>query len=128
MRRRVVKFVLPLLGMFVAFIGVIYFQSDVPRLLSVLVGILLVEAGTWKAANPLLYSARTYLELRAEAENFLGRLRAMNQAATEARHSDDPKEWARYRSIVEEMHDSVDRMAQLAGKEEGMEDIPPPES
>ena len=124
--RQSFKVVLSLLGMLVAFFGVVYFQEDVQRLLAVLVGMLLVEAAVWNLANPLLPSNRRYLDLRAEVEGFIGKVPALNSVALDARSSDAPADWERYRSVLEEMHASVERMGDVAGKEEGEPDTQPP--
>lgn len=124
--RQSFKVVLSLLGMLVAFFGVVYFQEDVQRLLAVLVGMLLVEAAVWNLANPLLPSNRRYLDLRAEVEGFIGKVPALNSVALDARSSDAPADWERYRSVLEEMHASVERMGVVAGKEEGEPDTQPP--
>ena len=118
--RSLVRILLPLLGMLVAFAGVVNLQDDVSRLLAVLLGILIVEAAVWNLANPFLPSGRRYHELRAEVEVFLARLPALNSAAVDARCSDSPADWERHRSILAEMHASVERMGTVAGKGEGI--------
>ena len=118
--RSVVKILLPLVGMLVAFVGVVYLQDDGPRLLAVLLGILIVEAAVWNLADPLLPSARRYHELRAEVGGFIAQIPGLNSAAVDARSSESPADWERHRSILAEMHVAVDRMGAVAGKEEGM--------
>ncbi len=124
--RVTLKILLPLAGMMVAFVGVVYFQEDSARLLSVLAGILLVEAGVWNIANRVLPSSRRYLQLRAEVEGFVSRIPGLNSAAVDARTSGDPGDWERYRRVLTELHQSVDRMGEVAGVEEGMSKTAPP--
>ena len=124
--RHLFKIVLSLTGMLVAFFGVVYLQDDVRRLLAVLVGMLLLEAAVWNLANPFLPSARRYTEVRAEVEQFIGRVPALNAAACDARSSDASADWERYQSVLSEMHASVERMGVVAGKEEGMPLTRPP--
>jgi len=124
--RQILKVALSLVGMLVAFFGVVYFQEDIQRLLAVLVGMLLVEAAVWNLANPLLPKNRRYLELRAEVEGFIGHVPALNSVALDARSSDAPADWERYRSVLEEMHASVERMGAVAGKKEGEPITQPP--
>ncbi len=120
------KLGLPMAGMFVAFVGVVYFTTDSARILSVLVGILLVEAGVWNLAARILPSTRRHLQLRAEVEGFVARIPELNAVAVDARSSNSPHDWERYRAVLSELHASVDRMGQFAGVEEGMPLTQPP--
>lgn len=123
--RRLAKLVLPIVGLLLAFLGVLFLEGNIPKLFAVLAGILLVEAGVWNAANPFGRTPRKYLELRSEVDGFLEQVRHLNAAATEARMFQDSGSWQRYRTTVDAMHDAVERMARVAGKEEGMKDLPP---
>jgi hypothetical protein len=116
MLRLVLRTVIPLAGMFVAFAGVLYLPGDTPRLIAVLAGILLIEAGVWNLANVLLPSTRRYIELRAEVRRFLKRIPALNAAAVRAGESNDRRDRDAMEAIVAELHASVDRMAAAAGK------------
>ncbi len=124
--RGALKTVLPLGGMLVAFAGVVYLQNDFARLVAVLAGILLVEAGIWNLANPILPSSRRYIELRAVVVEFIARVPSLNSAAVDARSSGSASNWEGYQVILSEMHALVDRMGELAGKEKGMSDTQPP--
>lgn len=124
--RHVVRTVLPLAGIFVAFAGVLYVQGDLPRLMAVLLGILLVEAGAWNMANAILPSSRRYLELREEVGKFVGRIPELNSTAVEARSSNARGDWEAYERVVADLHAIVDRMGAVAGKEEGMDDTRSP--
>ncbi len=117
--RRTLQLALPLLGIAVAFAGVLYLESRTATLLAVLLGILLAEAGTWKLANPFLPSDRRFNALRAEVDDFIAHVRVLNTAAGEAQSSGSPEAWTRYRETLQSMHRSVELMGELAGQEEG---------
>jgi len=124
--RKAAGMFLPILGMGVAFSGVLYLEGEVATLLAVLAGILLVEAGVWNIANPFLPSSRSYNELREETDDFIGLVRRLNSAAEEGRRTQATAAWARYEETLREMHSAVDRMGELAGKREGDPATRPP--
>jgi hypothetical protein len=98
------------LGMTVVFSSVVlYFGQATTRVVVVSVGMLLLVAGAWFADNPYLKSQRRYLKLRAEVDGFIALARELNAAA-------DPRVSQELKRVNVAMHESVDRMAQLAGK------------
>ena len=98
------------LGMTVVFASVVlYFDQATTRVVVVSVGMLLLVAGAWFADNPYLKSQRRYLKLRAEVDGFIALARELNAAA-------DPRISRELKRVNEAMHESVDRMAQHAGK------------
>ncbi len=98
------------LGMTVVFASVVlYFEQATTRVVVVSVGMLLLVAGAWFADNPYLKSQRRYLKLRAEVDGFIALARELNAAA-------DPRVSQELKRVNVAMHESVDRMAQLAGK------------
>ncbi len=98
------------LGMTVVFASVVlYFDQATTRVVVVSVGMLLLVAGAWFADNPFLKSQRRYLKLRAEVDSFVALARELNAAA-------DPRVSQEMKRVNVAMHESVDRMAQLAGK------------
>ena len=98
------------LGMTVVFASVVlYFGQATTRVGVVSVGMLLLVAGAWFADNPYLKSQRRYLKLRAEVDGFIALARELNAAA-------DPRVSQELKRVNVAMHESVDRMAQLAGK------------
>ncbi len=126
--RQAVNSLLPLLGMLTAFGGVLLLEDRFHVLLAVVAGILLIEAGVWQLASPILPSQRKYVELRQEVDDFIQRVRTLNRAALAARSEDpDPAAWEGYRATLAEMHASVNRMGTLAGKEEGGKSTDPPD-
>ena len=99
-----------IIGMTLVFVNaVLYFGDANMRVLIVSVGILLLASGVWYAGNPYLKNERRYLELRAEVDSFIGLVRELNAAG----HGKPQGELNRVNAA---MHESVDRMAQLAGK------------
>jgi len=101
-------------------------ETRVAMILTVLVGILLIEAGVWKLSGTLLPTRRKYLALRAEVRAFLASVPRLNRAAVEARAGNDPEAWERVRKVLAEMHEAVDRMGEAAGQEEGEPPTRPP--
>ncbi len=98
------------LGMTVVFASVVlYFGQATTRVGVVSVGMLLLVAGAWFADNPYLKSQRRYLKLRTEIDSFIALARELNAAA-------NPRVSQELHRVNAAMHESVDRMAQLAGK------------
>ena len=114
--RRIMEIGIPLSGMGIIF-GFVLFGPDSlqQQVLLVLVGVLILEAGVWGLMNGLLPNERRYLALREEGDHFLGLIRILNQAAV-ARDKGDGGD-ARFRDTRAQMHASVERMAELAGKD-----------
>jgi hypothetical protein len=88
-----------------------YIEGTIIRFIVASLGILMLLTAMWFASNPFLTEERLYIALRAEVDRFIGLVRQLNTAtvggdAGEIEHSKS------------EMHESVDRMAELAGKEE----------
>ena len=107
---RSVPLIAVVLGMTVVFASVVlYFGQATTRVVVVSVGMLLLVAGAWFADNPYLKSQRRYLKLRAEVDGFIALARELNAAA-------DPRVSQELKRVNVAMHESVDRMAQLAGK------------
>ncbi|MCH7491261.1 MAG: hypothetical protein IID05_11270 [Gemmatimonadetes bacterium] len=77
----------------------------------VAVGIFSLLMGVWYAAHPYLKSERRYVRLRAEVDGFIGLVRQLNAAAC----AGQPE---RVQGLTAEMHESVERMRDLAGKED----------
>ncbi len=115
---------LAIIGTITVFLAVVLI-SDVnlqTRIMTVLVGVLMIQAGVWKLTSPFLRNDRKYPELREEVEGFIGRVRSLNDAAVDAcdAGADEPR--VRFHGIRDAMHESVDRMAELAGKAAGDEE------
>ena len=114
--RRGIEISTPLLGMGIIFGSVLFGPNSLQlQVLLVLLGILILEAGVWGLTNGLLPNERRYLVLREEGDHFLGLIRILNQAAV-ARDNGDESD-ARFRNTRAQMHSSVERMGDLAGKD-----------
>ncbi len=75
-------------------------------------GLLVMQAGVWYMANPIFTSERRYTGLRDELNNLIHLVRQLNKAAVADGAKD---ELERLRSA---MHESVDEIAKLTGKQE----------
>ena len=114
--RHAIEIGMPLLGMGIIFGAVLFGPPSLQlQVFLVLVGVLILEAGVWGLTSGLLPNERRYLALRAEADHFLGLVRLLNQAAV-ARDKGEEDD-RRFRNTRSEMHTSVERMGELAGKE-----------
>ncbi len=105
-------FAAALMGMAIVFGGIalFYFESSLARVATVAVGVLVLIAGIWFEANPFLKNERRYIGLRAEVNRFIKLTRRLNRSAVEKEHRD------KFEQAKAAMHDSVERMAVLAGR------------
>ena len=82
-----------------------------------LFGVLLMEAGVWGLSSKFFPSDRCFSRLRVEGNHMLDLVRELNAAAIA---KDTGKEDAkRFQATLEEMHNSVIKMSELAGDEDG---------
>ena len=118
--RRVLEIALPVSGMGVIFGSVLWGSNSLQlQVLFVLFGILILEAGVWGLAIRLLPNERRYLGLREEGNHFIELIRELNRAAVAREEGDAGDEHEeRYQGALEQMHASVRRMGELAGKDE----------
>ncbi len=114
--RRVLEIALPVVGMGIIFLSVLFGASINLQIqvLYVLFGVLILEAGVWGLANKLLPNERRYLGLRDEGDHFIGLIRKLNETAVA--RDDGHEHDERFRHTLEEMHASVERMSELAGQ------------
>ena len=112
---RYVPFFAAVVGMTLVFAGVVslYPRNTNVGIAVVATGIFSLLMGVWYAGNPYLKSEWRYLGLRAEVEGFIGLVRQLNAAAC----AGQPE---RVQGMTAEMHESVDRMRDLAGKEDAL--------
>jgi hypothetical protein len=114
--RRGIEMSMPLLGMGIIFGSVLFGPPSLQlQVFLVLIGILILEAGVWGLTSGLLPNERRYLELRAEADHFVGLVRILNQFAVGRDKGEEDDR--RFRNTRAEMHTSVERMGELAGKD-----------
>lgn len=80
-----------------------------------LVGVLLMEAGVWGLSSKVFPNERRYISLRAEGDHIIKLIRQLNSAAI-AR--DEGRDDGLFQATLDEMHDSIKRMAELATREQ----------
>ena len=112
--RKAVDAGLPIVGTLIVFLAVLLLSDQylTLRVIIVMFGVLMIDAGIWKLTQPLLPNERRYKGLRREVDEFVKLVRRMNAAALEAKRSGEHENLER---TVAEMHRAVDRMEQLAG-------------
>ena len=78
---------IPITGAVIVFLAVILIPDFNlrTRVATVLVGVLMIEAGVWKLTSPLFGSEREYTDLRQEVDRFIPLVRSLNKKAVEAR-------------------------------------------
>ena len=114
--RRVTQTILPFLGVLVV-LGAVFFLRDLRLQMPLVVsGLLLVEFGVWKAAQNILPSERKFHTLRFEAESFIQLVRQLNTAALAKKKTASPEHQQAFDDIREAMRQSVERIAEVAGK------------
>lgn len=80
--RRVMEAAIPLLGIGMIFLSVLFGPSSLQlQVILVLVGVLILEAGVWGLTSGLLPNERRYLALREEGDHFIALIRELNSAA-----------------------------------------------
>jgi hypothetical protein len=114
--RRNTNLVLTVFGIGVVFGSVLLARSWPVQLqmLPVIIGVLLMEAGVWGLASKLLPNQRVYSGLRMEGDHILSLIRKLNGVAVAKELGIDNNR--QFERTLEEMHMSVTRMADLAGK------------
>jgi len=107
-----VPLVTSLLGITIVISSVVFFwvESDSRRLLFVTIGLAILIAGVWYAANPFLRNTRRYVPLREEVDAFIELVRIVNRQVVEG---EGP---AAVEGTKAEMHEAVERMVAKAGK------------
>ena len=111
---------LPILGMIIVFLAILLPSISLNlqiQILVVLIGILMIEAGVWGLTAKVLPSERRYLALRAEVDVFIGLVRDLNTRALALEGGESPEKTEAFEAARASLHQSVDRMAEVAGKE-----------
>lgn len=81
--------------------------------------VLFMEAGVWGLSSKVFPNERRYIDLRAEDDNIIQLIRELNAAAM---MRDSEAKGDTFQGILEEMHNSVKRMAEKASREAGSHD------
>lgn len=117
--RQTIEKGLPVLGVAVVLAGVLFLAGDLlVQLVVVVFGLLLIQAGIWNLASPVLPSERRYNALRDEVDAFIGLVRRLNRATLENASEPTPESRARLLQVRDEMMESVKRMEAVAGRTE----------
>lgn len=116
--RRTLHLLGPVVGMALVIGAVLFADSMGIRLFLVVAGLMLTEAGIWRMADPLLPDERRFMALRAETDHFIALVRQLNSAALALEQGDTAGSSFALDEVRREMHRSVDRMVEFAGKVE----------
>lgn len=117
--RKTVEIGLPIIGVLLVLAAVLFlFHNLYLQIAVVLVGLVLIEAGVWNLANPILPSERRYLALRDEVDLFIRLVRRLNRTALEVASEPTPHNRAKLLGVRDEMMESVRRMEEYAGRQE----------
>lgn len=84
----------------------------------VLAGVFLMEAGVWGLTSKLFPSERRYVDLRKEGDYIILVIWQLNAARVAREKGSDVD--GRFQATLDEMHGSVERMAELASRECGL--------
>ena len=76
-----------------------------------------MEAGVWGLSSKVFPNERRYTELREEGDVIIQLMRELNAAAVARGQGTDAD--GRFQATLDEMHDSVKRMGELASRESG---------
>lgn len=116
--RRLIHLIVPAVGMALVIGAVLFGEQLAVQLFLVMAGLLLTEAGLWRLADPILPDERKYIALREETEHFKTLVRQLNAAALAAHegNGNGARPAPAFDEAREEMHRSVDRMVNVAGK------------
>lgn len=93
----------------VVVLGAMLTMTRSPLLVGVVVlGLLLIEVGVWRLADPLLPDDRSFLSLRQELDTFLLDIRALNDHAVAGEEDGVAR-------VRERLHEQVEAIFEAAG-------------
>ncbi len=108
---RYISLVASIIGMIIIMSSFLFTGDLLAWYGAVILGLVIVLVGFWYGANPILTSERRYLALRSEVDGFIRLVRRLNTLAVTSGSSEE------FQQIKTAMLKSVERMAELAGKE-----------
>jgi hypothetical protein len=100
-----------IVGMAIVLSSFLFLRNLFAWYATIMVGLLIVLAGFLYGAHPFLTSERRYFALREEVDRFINLVRRLNAAAVAAGGGSE------FELVKAEMMKSVERMADMAGKE-----------
>ena len=118
--RRAITASLPIVGMILVFAAILLPSISLNlqlQILVALIGIILIEAGVWGLTAKVLPSERKFIALRAEVDHFIGLVRELNARAVVLKRKDTPEHQGEFDQALSALHDSVERMGEVAGQE-----------
>ena len=116
--RNTLHLIVPVMGMALVIGAVLFGENLWIQLFLVAAGLLLTESGIWRAAGQMLPDERKYTALRTETDHFVALVRQLNAAALALDKGDADSPRFALDEVRTEMHRSVDRMVEFAGKVE----------
>ncbi|UCC71852.1 MAG: hypothetical protein JSV86_15970 [Gemmatimonadota bacterium] len=99
------------LGMAIVLSSFLFLRNLFAWYATIMIGLLIVLAGFLYGAHPFLTSERRYFALREEVDRFIDLVRRLNAAAVAVGTEGE------FEQVKVEMLKSVERMAELAGRE-----------
>ncbi len=120
-RNQIIDMSLGLMGMAIV-LGAVVLSPGISlqmQLLIVIVGLLFIEAGVWGLAARVMPNQRRFTRLREEGDRMLVMIRQLNNAALA--RDQGLEDGTRFQATLEEMHATVNLMAELAALEDGQQ-------
>ncbi len=112
--RKLLHFGIPAVGALLAIVAALAIQDVVLRVALVVVGVLLLQAGSGKLPYYLVHNERRFRQLRSELDEFLWLVRELNAAALDSRAN--PRAEDRFEDLHTALQESLERMALYAGR------------
>jgi hypothetical protein len=123
--RKAVEAAIPVIGILIV-LGAVLFLIDPSRQIPIVIlGLLIVEAGVWGLARPLLPSERKYYALREETDRFIGLVRRLNTAAIERDEDGSAQSDQAFDAVHSELRFCLERIVAAAGKTDEQVRRPP---
>ncbi len=97
-------------GILLIFAGIVR-VAGAAQFATVALGLVVLEVGVWYMANPIFTNERRYLRLRDQLDDMIDLVRKLNRAALKPGAEEELK------GLGSAMHQSVDRMVEVAGVE-----------
>ncbi len=103
-------------GVIVVLVAVGVATASVGLVGIVVIGLLMIEVGIWRAKRQFTREKRRYHVLRAEVDQFLALVRQLHNASLQVKQHDTPDTRQAHDEIVNVMHETIERIAEGTGK------------